>query len=241
MKKIVLSSALLAAFMATAQADTMKVTPLVTHTELGFIQTNGNTKTTTGNLDAKAKKSWGKHEGKILLDGQYSKDSGVETKNKYLIELNYNYNFTDRLSFDYLLGYKSDKFSSFDYQFYTGPGVKYKAIVSDIQNLSVAGNILYSSDKYNDTGKTRDYAGYKLSGDYDYKFSKTLKFVQELSIRGELAHADNYFAYSKSSIETKLSDIFSAGVGYKVDYVNKPTAGKKSTDTTFTFNLIMDY
>jgi len=56
MKKIVLSSALLAAFMATAQADNMKVTPLVTHTELGFIQTNGNTKTTTGNLDAKAKK-----------------------------------------------------------------------------------------------------------------------------------------------------------------------------------------
>jgi len=240
MKKIALSSLLVSTLFVTVHADTMKVTPLVTHTELGYIQTDGNTKTKTFNLDANAKKAWGKHEGKILLDGQYSSDNDVETKNKYLVELNYNYAFTDRLAFSYLAGYKADKFSGFDYQFYTGPGVNYKVIVSDPQNLTVEANLLYAKDQYTDA-QSEDYASYRLKGVYDYKFTKTVKFAQELSIRGQIDDMPNYFVYSKTSLLSKISDIFSAGVSYKVDYANRPPFDKESTDTTFTLNLIADY
>jgi len=265
LKKIVLSSVLASTLIVAAHAEDMKVTPLVTHTELGYIQTDGNTKTKTFNLDSKAKKAWGKHEGKIEFDGQYAQDSGNETKNKYVIELNYDYAFTDRLAFDYLLGYKADKFSSFDYQLYTGPGARYKAIVSKTNNLTIEGNILYAQDKYTDIkydatgatiaypnpdnipvasvvpGTTKNYASYRLKGVYDHKFTDTLKFNQELSIRGALDNAQNYFGYSKSSLNSKISDIFSAGISYKVDYVNQPSAGTKNTDTTLTLNLIVDY
>ena len=267
MKKIVLSSLLASTLFITAHAQEMKVTPLKTHAEFGYIETNGNTKTKTFNADANAKKAWGKHQGKIAFDGQYAEDSGTETKNKYLIELNYNYAFTKRLAFDYLVGYKSDKFSGFDYQFYTGPGAKYKVLVSEKQNLSVEGNILYSQDQYADTnyadtaktivipypnpdntpvlatdyGVKKDYASYRLKGVYDYKFTKTLKFNQELTLRGQLDNMPNYFAYSKSSLSSKLSDIFSAGISYKIDYANRPPKDKKSTDTTLTLNLIADF
>jgi putative salt-induced outer membrane protein len=265
MKKILLSSLTASTLFVAAHAEDVKVTPIVTHTELGYIQTNGNTNTKTFNLDATAKKSWGKQEGKIHFDGQYADDDGVETKNKYLIELNYNYNFTQRLAFDYLVGYKDDKFSGYDYQFYTGPGARYKAITSDVQNLSIEGNILYSQDQYSDeeydssgnvihypnpdnipvativSGAKNDYAAYRLKGLYDYKITQTLKFAQELSIRGQFDEMSNYFAFSKSSLTAKLSDIFSAGVSYKVDYAHLPPADKSSTDSTFTFNLIADY
>ena len=265
MKKIVLSAALASTFIVAAHAEDIKVTPLVTHTELGYIQTDGNTKTKTFNLDTNAKKAWGKHEGKVQFDGQYAQDSGEETKNKYILELNYDYAFTDRFAFDYLIGYKADKFSSFDYQFYTGPGARYKAIVSEANKLTVEGNILYAQDKYSDInydaagvaiaypnpnniatartdyGTTKNYASYRLKGVYDHTFSKTVKFNQELSLRGALDNAKNYFAYSKSSLNSKISDIFSAGISYKVDYVNQPATGTKNTDTTLTLNLIMDY
>jgi len=263
MKKIVLSSLLASSLFLTAHAEELKVTPLKTHAEVGYIQTNGNTKTKTFNLDAKATKSWGKHEGEIHLDGQYADDDSVETKNKYLIELNYNYSITDRLAFDYLIGYKDDKFSGYDYQFYTGPGVKYKAIVTDQHNLTLSGNILYSQDKkmaihqdihgnivsYPYTvptyttlpGKELDYAAYRLKGAYTYQITKTLKFTQDLSIRGDLDKTQNYFVFSKSAISSKISDIFSAGISYKVDYTNLPPLDKTSTDTTFTFNLIADF
>ena len=267
MKKILLSAALISAAALTSHAEDVKVTPLKTHTEFGYIETNGNTKTKTFNLDAKAEKSWDKHEGKINFDGQYAEDSGTETKNKYLIELNYLYKFTDRLAFDYLVGYKVDKFSSYDYQFYTGPGAEYKAIVTDEHKLTLSGNILYSIDQEADInyadaaktivipypnpnntpviavtyGKKNDYAAYRFKGIYDYQITKTLKFNQELSIRGQLNDLQNYFGYSKTSLNSKISDIFSAGVSYKADYINQPATDKKHTDTTLTLNLIMDY
>jgi putative salt-induced outer membrane protein len=265
MKKIVLSSLIASTLLVSAHAEEVKVTPLKTHAELGYIETNGNTSTKTFNADVTAKKSWGKHQGKIAFDGQYAEDSGTETKNKYLIELNYNYAFTDRFAFDYLVGYKSDKFSGFTYQFYTGPGAKYKVLVSDQQNLSVEGNILYAQDQYADTnydaagnivaypnpdnvhvvntvsGEKEDYAAYRVKAAYDYAFSKTLKFNQELTMRGQLDDMQNYFAYSKSSLNAKLSDIFSAGISYKIDYVNRPPVDKDSTDTTLTLNLIADF
>lgn len=236
----------------------------LTHTELGYIQTSGNTKTKTFNLDAKAKKGWGKHIGAIMFDGQYASDDSKETKNKFLTELTYDYEFTKRFAFNYLVGYKSDQFSGFEYQAYTGPGAKYKAIISDRQRLTLDGNILYSMDRYDavyvdgsgneisypdsTAGGTLqsaayddDYAAYKLQGVYNLQILENLKFDQELSFRGSFETADNYFVFSKTALSSKISDIFSAGISYKVDYINVPATGKDSTDTTFTANLIIDY
>ena len=248
----------------TKKAAKKKPEPL-THAEFGYIETNGNTKTKTFNLDAKVKKKWDKQELKATFDGQYASDDGVETKNKYLIEFNYNYTFTKVLAFSYLVGYKADKFSGFSYQFYTGPGARYKVIKSKKTNLSFEGNMLYALDQYEDTnydadgnvinypnpdgipvattvpGEQKEYVSYRVKGLYSYKFTKTLTFSQELTMRGQLNDTPNYFVYSNSSLKSKISDIFSAGISYKVDYANRPPVDKKSTDTTLTLNLIMDY
>jgi len=244
MKKILLTSVVAATVALSAQAAD-KTKEVVTHTELGYIQTNGNTKTKTFNLDAKAERQWGKHAGTLTFDGQNGSDQGTTTKKKYFIELEYNYAFTDRLAFAYILGYKYDKFSGYDYQAYTGPGIKYAAIKQATQNLSLEIGLMYARDKYAEdsiinAGETNDYASYRLKGVYDLQIAENLKFTQELSVRGSFEESDNYFAFSKTALTSKLSDIFSAGVSYKLDYANIPAARYK-TDETFTFNLIMDY
>ena len=239
---------------------------LKTHTELGYIGTTGNTDTTTFNLESKLTRNWGKHEGALTFDGQYADDKGVESKNKFFVELEYDYAFTDRFAFNYLLGYKRDKFSAFDYQAYTGPGAKYKVIVSPKHNLSLEGNILYSVDEYTqvnyaDTAKTTviaypnaanrpvlatdpsfsdDYAAYRAKGVYTWQIFENLKFDQAVSYRSSFEDTNKYFVYSKSALTSKISDIFSAGISYKVDYVNE-AGDNKNTDTTLTANLIVDY
>ena len=238
MRKILLSSVVVSALSLSVYAAD-KTKEIVTHTEMGYIQTNGNTKTKTFNLDTKAERAWNKHVGTFTFDGQYSSDTGVTIKKKYFLELEYNYDFTDRLAFSYLAGYKYDAFSGFDYQAYTGPGIKYAAIKQSTQNLSLEASALYSQDKY-DTGVTNDYAAYRLKGDYSLQITQTLKFTQEVSVRGSLEESDNYFAFSKTAFTSKISDIFSAGISYKLDYANRPAATYK-TDETLTFNLIMDY
>jgi len=244
----------------------VKKQKLKTHTELGYVSTTGNTDTKTYSLESKLTKKWGKHEGALTFDGQYADDKGVESKNKFLVELKYDYSFTKRFAFSYLFGYKQDKFSSFDYQVYTGPGAKYNIIVSPKHNLSLEGNILYSVDEYAqvnyaDTAKTTavtypnatnipilatdpsysdKYAAYRAKGIYTWQMMENLKFDEEVSYRGSLKDINRYFVYSKSEISTKLSDIFSAGISYKVDYVNQ-AGDNKNTDTTLTANLIADY
>lgn len=213
---------------------------IMTHTELGYVQTNGNTDTKTFILDANVKKEFGKNALALDIDGQYAEDRGVESKNKYFLELHYDYSFTDRFAFSYLVGYKKDKFSAYNYQAYTGPGAKYKLVKTDAHDLSLDGNILYSVDEYQSTSTTDKYSSYQAKGVYGWQMMENLKFDQELSYRSAFEDADNYFVYSKSALSSKISDIFSAGISYKVDYANL-SGTKDSTDTTLSFNLIVDY
>ena len=262
MKKIILSTILLSSLVV---AEDMDKNALVTHTEFGYVNTQGNTNTNAFSLDTKVKKSFDKHIFELLFDGQYASDENAETKNKYLLELTYDYQFTDRFAFDYLVGFKQDKFSGYEYQSYTGPGAKYKVIKLENHNLEVEGHILYSQDKTDDVeydvsgnaiaypnanntpvvskvnGDTRSYSAYRAKAVYNWQILENLKFSQELSYRSEFEDSTNYFVFSKTAVTNKISDIFSAGVNYKVDYVNLAGTGKERTDRTFTANLIIDF
>jgi putative salt-induced outer membrane protein len=244
MKKILLSTTVASAIALSAQAaDT---TAIVTHTELGYIQTEGNTQTKTFNLDANAKKAWDKHAAALKVEGQYgsvgdTNGDDVEVKNKYIIEANYDYKFSKALAFNYLAGYKSDRYAGFAYQAYTGPGLKYQAVKNEKHDLALDGSILYSSDRtYQAPRDTNNYSGYRAQLIYGWQMLENLKFTQEASYRSSFEDGENFFVYSKTAFAAKISDIFSAGVSYKVDYVNQPLAAK-TTDSTLTFNLIMDY
>jgi putative salt-induced outer membrane protein len=240
-----------------------KDSEFITHTELGYITTSGNTQTDTFNIDTKIKKNWDLHAFTLSFLMQYATENDIESKNKFLTELEYDYAFTDRVSFGYLVGYKDDKFSGFDYQLYTGPSAKYKVIKTDAHKLSVEGNILYSVDSIQDSykdgsgnivnypfpagsinqndGHTDSYASYRFKGTYNWQMLENLKFEQTLSYRSEFADTQNYFVYSKTALSSKLSDIFSAGISYQADYTNKSALGKTGTDKIVTINLIADY
>lgn len=239
MKKILLSSVIVSALaLSNLSAGEEK---LITHAEFGFISTSGNTDTTAYNLDLNMKKAWAKHHLNFLVDAQYADDSGAETNNKFLTEFQYDYDITDKLAFSYLLGYKEDKFSAYNYQAYTGPGAKYKAIEAEKHNLTVEGNILYSQDESEAPKVTNDYTSLRAKGVYEWKILENLKFTQELSYRVEVDETDNYFVFSKSAFVNKISDIFSFGIGYKVDYVNTTPASTEHADKTLTANLIIDF
>lgn len=240
-------------------------TGFMTHTELGYVSTSGNTDTKSGSVDFAGKQAWDKHAIALDVDYLYGEQNGVENNNKLLTVLNYDYKLTDALAFNYLVGYKDDKFSGFDYQFYTGPGLKYTAIKSDVHNLGLQANIVYSIDEGSDKdfdalgneikypnpdniiptttvkGETDEYSSYLVQGTYSWNITKTFKFTQDLSYRSSFEDSDTYFAYSKTGVASKISDILSMGINYKLDYTNQPPLGNVHTDKTFTASLIIDY
>ena len=265
MKKIILSALVASSLVMAADIDFTQSNKLVTHTELGYISTDGNTETTTYSIDAKATKGFDKHLFTFVFDAQYAEDQDIETKNKFFTELQYDYLIMEKLAFNYTAGYKDDKFSGLNYQAYTGPGVKYKAITSDIHVLSLGLNALYSIDDVEDVkydasgeiiaypnpantptasttlGDKETYTSMMATLNYEFQITESLKFIQDASYRADASDSDNYFVLSKTALSSKISDIFSAGISYKVDYVNLPAEGKDDTDTTFTATLSIDY
>ena len=265
MKKILLSSLVVSSLVLAGEMNFDESNKLITHTEFGYISTSGNTQTKTYALESKIDKGFDKHIFAVTFDGQFAEDHNIETKNKYYLELTYNYQLTDKLSLNYLAGYKDDKFSGYNYQLYTGPGATYKAIEFTNHNLSIDSNILYSKDKFDDIdydlngdsisypnadnlvavattkGATENYTSFKLKAAYKWQILDDLKFTQDTSYRTDIKDIDNYFITSKTAFSSKISDIFSAGISYKIDYTNLQAEGKKSADKTLTANLTVDY
>ena len=264
MRKILATSLIASSLSVSVFAE------LVTHTELGYINSSGNTNTEVFTADAKLKKEIEKHIFTGLFQAKYSEEDNVESANNWLGELQYDYKFSKLFSLNYLYGHKVDKFSSYDYQLYTGPGLKYLAINdSKVHNLNFTLSYLYSYDKgvdqyvdglgvavaypYVDAdgnpisktkvadGKGVDYQSARISMEYAWKISENLKFTQDATYRRSLEDSEDYFVYSKSTISTKVAEHLSAGFSYKVDYSNSVDPDKEKTDKTFTANLIIDY
>ncbi len=232
-----------------AADDKKKEDLFVSHIELGYIETKGNTNTKTFNLDGKVTKELDKHNFKLTFDGQYATDSGSQIKNKYKIVGDYLYQYWETLSFGYVIGYKVDKFSGFKYQLATGPLAKWKAYTSDKQKLSFDISALYSADRVEEDltqmppvyAETIDYASAAAALDYEWQILENLKFTEYATYRVDLEDGKKYFVFSKTAFSSKISDMFSAGVSYKVDYVNQPPSDKQHADRTFAVNLIIDY
>jgi len=211
------------------------------HFEIGYMDTTGNTNTRSFNTDIKIQKRWwDKHLFVYIFDGQYSKDDGEVSKNKYLTELDYNYDFLKTWKTTYVTGYKKDKFSAFEYQFYTGPGMEYQFFKTKTHAFSMQGNILYALDKRYDNGLKDDYLSARFKGKYFLQLIENLTFDEELSYRTDLQDTQNYFIYSVSKLSLKVYKHFFMNVSYKYDYTNEADENEKY-DTTFSVNAVVDF
>jgi len=244
---------LLAAGMLTG-ASAADENVLKTHAEIGYTNTAGNTvsEDVAGNL--KLSYAFGKNEFRFVGNALYSKNRDNDTnitattKNRWDAELNYDYNFNKRWAFNYLVGGKGDKFSTYVYQAYTGPGAIWKAIKSDSNDLKFQGNLLWSWDDHREplspgSSETMDdYASWQVSLDYTYTITETSKFIQYLMYRSDFSDSTNYFAKSKTALESKINSMLSLGVSYTVDYTNDKADNVRSyTDRVFLAALIADF
>jgi putative salt-induced outer membrane protein len=214
------------------------------------------------------KAEWGNNIIQLDVDYLYGEQDGEETNNKLVALLEYDYKFAKHISFDYLTGYKDDKFSGFAYQFFTGPGLKYHLLETDSHDLEFQTNIVYSRDLETDkyymssnylvetkypydpikgpykdpaSGDLNEYAAFLIKGDYTWQITDSFKFIQMLAYRVDAGNKNTYFVNSKSGIESEINKMFSLGMNYKVTYVNEAPSDNEHTDTIFTVALIINY
>jgi putative salt-induced outer membrane protein len=210
------------------------------HLELSYVQTSGNSNTTTfsSKLQGTAALSQTesiKAKGSVL----YSKNENSTSANKYNLELDYNHMISEKL-YSYMgISYIKDELSDYDYRLNIGPGLGYKLLEDEIQTIDIQGGLDYAYDKYNSGSTTDNYLAGKTELNYKYRFSPTVDFKQMISYLESFEDGDKYFATSDSSIGVKMTQNLSLGVSYSIDYTNK--TNKENTDKKFLTSLIVDF
>jgi putative salt-induced outer membrane protein len=209
------------------------------HLELSYVQTSGNTNTTTFSSKLQGTAALSdtesiKAKGSIL----YSENDDKTSANKYNIELDYNHMITEKL-YSYIgISYIKDESSDYDYRLDIGPGLGYKLLEDEKQTIDIQGGLDYAYDKYK-TGIKDNYLAGKTELNYKYTFSQNLQFKQMLSYLGSFEDGDKYFIVSDSALEVNMTQNLSLGVSYGLDYTNKTE--KENLDKKFLTSLIVDF
>ncbi|MDD2894519.1 MAG: DUF481 domain-containing protein [Aliarcobacter sp.] len=209
------------------------------HLELSYVQTSGNTNTTTFSSKLQGTAALSSTES-IKAKGSmlYSENENKTSANKYNIELDYNHMINEKLYSYAGISYIKDESSDYDYRLNMGPGLGYKLLEDDIQTVDIQGGLDYANDKYKNGTKDNYIAG-KTELNYKYSFSQNLQFKQMLSYLGSFEDGDKYFIVSDSALEVNMTQNLSLGISYGLDYTNKTE--KENLDKKFLTSLIVDF
>jgi putative salt-induced outer membrane protein len=209
------------------------------HLELSYVQTSGNTNTSTFSTKLEATtalsdRSNFRAKGNIL----YSENNSESSANKYDVELDYNYMLDKNIYAYYGVNYLKDQFSDYDYRLNTGPGIGYKLLDNKEQTIDLQGGLDYALDQYS-SGVKDEYVATRAEVNYRYRINDNLKFKQMLNYLVSIVDNDKYFMSSDTSLSAKMTDNLSLGVSYKIDYVNQTT--KENADKKLLTSLIVDF
>lgn len=231
MREIVICLSLFA-FAGTAAAQDWSG-----NAELGFVQTGGNTDTSSLNVKGKAVNDAEQWRTTAEASALQSKDTGATTSEKYNLSIQEDWK---GLSVGYLfarLAYEQDKFGG------------YNARTSE--TVGYGFDILQSEDKQWNAElgagarQTEDTLGVKTSDTvlrastvFNWKISAVATFSQELKTEGG---QEGYITNSVTALTNQVAGNLSSKISYSVQNNSKAPVGTKASDTILAASLVFSY
>lgn len=159
----------------------------------------------------------------------------MTTRNAYGA-LQYDYFFSPRF-YGYLgVELLNDKFKDLNLRTVVGPGVGYQVWDDPIKSLSLEAGIAYFSEDLRGQEDKR-WITARLGANCRYKLADWLVFTDRLVLYPSLESISNYTLRNEAALLTAVGSGWSLKLANILDYVNKPPAGIKSTDSVSTAGL----
>lgn len=200
---------------------------------------SGNTEKTTLNVDASTKAKWGKdHRASVKLEYNREKDEGTLTVDNKSADLAYDYFYSPQWFLNSTVGFEQDEINSIDMRTTVGGGLGYQAYEQDDLNLQFILGVSYLNEEFTTSAPSEDSLAYKWSSDYDQKFwDDALQLFHNHEILVPSDDTEDFLFESKSGVRVPLAKILTATAEVDFDWDNKPAAGKREEDTTYSFKL----
>lgn len=210
--------------------------------ELSYLDTSGNTETTT--FKAKNTLTWAvspKTSLIWLVRGLYGESDGEKNAEQYATELRGDYLVTDRLYTSLIGGWLQDEFAGIDTKYYVGPALGYFFLKGPKHVFKSEVEVDYVNEEYIDD-TSEDYAQGSVFAEYEYTISDKNKFTQSAKYSVDLEDGERYEAKSVTALIYGFNSTLSLKTSYEVTYVNRPVPSTlEKTDKIFSTTLIINY
>ena len=246
MKFSYLVASLLLSSLSQAEESTDTATPAEANwsgnTELGFIQTSGNSDTQSFNGKFNIVRDLQPIKTAFKFEALTSEESGDPSKEKYFSELKFDYSLGE---FDYLtalLSYEDDRFSGFQYQSTLFLGYGYRAWHSEQGKLDLEvgpgyrRNALEARNEHGE--KVEEEAVGRLGLNLEVNISDSAKFTEVITIEG----GDSNVVYkSDMGLQSTLVGKLAMKINYQVKHTDEVPEGTKNTDSLVGVTLVYSF
>jgi putative salt-induced outer membrane protein YdiY len=212
------------------------------NTELGFIQTTGNSDTQSFNGKFNIVRDLQPLKTAFKFDALTSEEDGNASKEKYLSEFKLDYSLGKFDYFTSLLSYEDDRFSGYEYQSTLSLGYGYRAWNDEQGELDLEVGPGYRRNALeirNEHGeKVEEEAVGRLALNLKVKISENAKFVEVFTI--EAGESSTVYK-SDMGLQSTLIGALAMKINYQVKHTDKVPEGTENTDSTIGVTLVYSF
>lgn len=238
MNKTIIPAMLCAGTISLAHAAPMKG-----EAELGYVMTNGNTKTESLTAKAKGTKEYDVWRHKVAAEAlnASSRDNTTgennRTAERYLAMYTADYKLSERGYVFGQINYEDDRFSGYDYRAAELLGYGRDLLKTDTLLINAEASAGMRQSKL-DNGGSDDEMIARLLGHLNWKISDTSTFDEELTIEpGE----EQTIYKSVSGLKVKINTSLAMKAAYTLKHTTDVPVGVRETDSETTLTLVYSY
>lgn len=216
---------------------------------VGYVATNGNSETTTGNFKGNYHWKWGRLNfvafGSYLFTDVSNQETGVKSRDTEKIEagVKSDYTIANRSSIFTNVAWRKDEPSGIEHNFSLASGYGCTFLDSDQARLKAGVGLEgFQEEKIVEGNHISNSAiAVYFQVDYRYRFNKDneMKFGNES--RMSLSDNNDYRVASTLSYVSAINHTLALEVSYQHNYKNLPVEDKRKSDSTTTVNLVFHF
>ncbi|WP_300423347.1 DUF481 domain-containing protein [uncultured Hyphomonas sp.] len=210
--------------------------------------TTGNTETSEAGLGIDLDRGAGDWNFGIQLSGDYGKEDGVESRNRYFGAVDLEHDFNDTMFTFGRASYEVDQFTGFDSRTFVGGGVGWHVLDDEDHHWTVRGGPGFKIDEVkrqittDSTGtvtiapaSTEESLGAVAQSEYFYAFNEAVS----LSNKTNVVYGQESTQINNSiGLTAALNGHLAARVSFDVRHDTAPQPTYEATDTATKFSLV---
>ena len=217
--------------------------PYVGTAELGYLQTTGNTETSSLKGKVNVTFDLEKWRNSVTVEGFNASTDEDTTSERYLLSAKSDYKWSDNHFFFGSFRYEDDRFSSFEYQSILSFGYGNRLLDTKVHRFEIEfGPGFRSSEAVatieNPDPETEEEVIIHLGWDFLWNFSESASFTQNTDID---SGDSNTSVVAETAVTSKLTGALALKVAYTVRYNEEVAVGKEKRDKESTVAITYNF